>query len=107
MTRFFTATSLIAASTALAGTALLGGATATQAAPITVLAPSRCVVSTLGNGVDVFCGQGFGTYRGVVRCDRNNLPDYNRYGPWVNPGNWSSAWCNSGDRAFNHSMQTG
>jgi hypothetical protein len=107
MKRFSDAATRITASTALACAAVLGVATAAQAAPAAALAPSRCVVSTLGNGVDVFCGQGFGTYRGVVRCDRNNLPDYNRYGPWVSVGNWSSAWCNSGDRAFNHSMQTG
>lgn len=101
MTRISAVVGRIAASTALAGAIVLGGASAAQAAP------TGCVVSTLGNGVDVFCSGGSGKYRGVVRCDRNNLPDYNRYGPWVTSGNWSSAWCNSSDRAFNHSMQTG
>lgn len=103
----FSAASRIAAATAMAGAAVLGGAAVAQAAPATALEPSGCVVSTLSNGVDVFCSGGYGTYRGVVRCDRNLLPDYNRYGPWVTPGNWSSAWCNSGDRAFNQAMQTG
>jgi hypothetical protein len=107
MTRFSAAVSRIAASTVLAGVAVLGGATAAQAAPATALSPTGCVISTLSNGVDVFCSRGLGTYRGVVRCDRNNLPDYNRYGPWVTAGNWSSAWCNSGDHAFNQAMQTG
>ena len=88
-------------SATIIGAAVLGGATAAQAAP------SDCVVLKPDNGVDVICHGGTGTYRGVVRCDRNNLPDYNRYGPWVTPGNWSSAWCNSSDSAFNQSMQTG
>jgi hypothetical protein len=104
MTRISAAVGRIAVSTVLAGAAVLGGATAAQAAQ---LSPSGCVVSTLSNGVDVFCSRGTGTYRGVVRCDRNNRPDYNRYGAWVTPGNWSSAWCNSGDRAFNQAMQIG
>ncbi|MGW3961513.1 hypothetical protein ACWED2_16940 [Amycolatopsis sp. NPDC005003] len=103
MTRFF-AVSRIAASTVLAGAAVLGGA---QAAPAAAPAPSGCVISTLSNGADVFCSHGTGTYRAVTRCDKNNRPDYNRYGPWVTAGNWSSAWCNDSDRAFNQGMQTG
>jgi hypothetical protein len=91
----------MAASTVLVGAAVLGVATAAHAAP------SGCAVSTLSNGVDVFCSHGTGTYRGVVRCDVNNWPDYNRYGPWVTPGNWSSSWCDSGDRAYNQAMQIG
>ena len=101
MTRISATVSRIVASTVLASTVVLGGATAAHAAP------SGCVVSTLSNGVDVFCSKGSGKYRGVVRCDVNNGFDYNRYGAWVTAGNWSSAWCNSDDRAFNQSMQTG
>jgi hypothetical protein len=106
MTRF-SAASRIAASTVLAGAAMLGGTAAAQAAPATALNPSGCVISTLSNGADVFCSGGTGTYRAVTRCDHNNGFDYNRYGPWVTHGNWSSAWCNDGDRAFNQAMQTG
>jgi hypothetical protein len=101
MTRISATVSRLVASTVLAGAAVLGGATAAHAAP------SGCVVSNLDNGVDVFCSRGTGKYRGVVKCDKNNWPDYTRYGPWVTAGNWSSAWCNSADSAYGQSMQTG
>ncbi|MET7666572.1 hypothetical protein [Micromonospora luteifusca] len=55
------------------------------------------------------CWGGAGTFRAKVRCDVSWAPDYDRYSSWVwvTPNKQTtSAWCNSGDRAFNGGYQT-
>src|SRR3954451_8199143 len=98
MTRFSTAARRAGLSALLVAGATLGTATVAAAAPAT---PSDCSVSTVGSTATAYCRAGTGEYRATTRCDKNNWPDYNRYGAWVTPGRWSFADCNSGDRPFN------
>ncbi|MCO1654738.1 hypothetical protein [Pseudonocardia humida] len=117
MTRFRTIAGRAAAAALLAGAAVLGGAGAAAAAPVdgssplpgatsAVSSPDRCSTVPFSTGVNVLCNSGSGQYRASVRCDRNNLPDHNRYGPWmrVNPFG-SAATCNAEDRAFDYGYQ--
>ena len=102
MTRFATALGRVGAAAALVVAATLSGATAAAAAPAV---PDDCTSQLYSTGARAYCGGGTGSYRASVRCDKNNRPDYNRQGAWVQPGRWSFADCNAGDRPFNAGLE--
>jgi hypothetical protein len=82
-------------------TAALGTVVPALAAPLAPAAPSGCTSEMHGGGSRSYCSTGGGEYRAAVRCDESSRPDYDRYGEWVAPGQWSSADCGAGDRPFN------
>ncbi|WP_214405810.1 hypothetical protein [Pseudonocardia lacus] len=86
-------------------TAAVVAAVALTTAPAASAAPYSCATQVYSFGARSTCSLGDGQLRAYVRCDKNNAPDYNRYGAWVPPGRWSFADCNSGDRPFNAGAQ--
>ena len=100
MTRFRTTARRVGLTGLLVAAASLGSVTAAEAAP------SGCDYFTGPVGVAVVCYGGSGEYRASTRCDKNNWPDYNRYGAWVRIGAISTATCDSSDEAFNRGHQT-
>ena len=100
MSRFSTAARRIGVSAVLVAATTLGTATTADATP------SGCQVVPSDQHVTVICTSGSGEYRAYTRCDRNNWPDYNRYGRWVGLRQISSATCDAGHRAFNQGLQT-
>jgi hypothetical protein len=89
----------------LVAAAALGTAGSASAAPGALATPSGCNVYADDGGVIVDCARGTGEFRAYTRCDKNNWPDYDRYGKWKRPGALSGAECDRGDRAFNQGFQ--
>jgi hypothetical protein len=100
----------------LAGALVVGGLTAgaavAQAAPVAPTSPLvpfkpfDCHWDTAPESGWATCFQGGGEHRVKVRCDKNNWPDYDAYGPWKPNGQYSWATCDYGDDSKSASVQT-
>jgi hypothetical protein len=111
MTRFSTVARRIGVPAVLVATAALGSITTAGAAPVAEGAASAvptCYLNWLDDySLRVDCNKASGNeYRAAVRCNKNNWPDYNRYGAWAKVPDYSVARCNSGDKAFNGRAET-
>ena len=100
MARFSTAARRVGVTALLVSAAALGSVTAAEASP------GSCSVSASGSGSFVTCKTGTGEFRASTRCRVDTFPDYNAYGQWVKPGQYSEARCWKSKGAFNQGFQT-
>jgi hypothetical protein len=88
---------------------LTGGATGALAGPAVAspFSPFKCT-NVYNNNYEgsVVCREGGGEHRAKVKCDKNNWPDYTRYGRWEPNGVWSSALCDRPDKAYDLTRET-
>jgi hypothetical protein len=113
MTRFSTAARRVGVAAAVIGAAAFSTVATADAAPAAApTAASSDVPTCYLNWLDdytlrVDCNKAAGSqYRAAVRCNKNNWPDYNRYGAWKSVPDYSVARCNNGDKAFNGRAET-
>jgi hypothetical protein len=99
MPRLSTTARRIGVTTVLVAMASLGTITAADASP------SGCSLQKSDQGVTAHCTSGSGQFRAYTRCRVSLAPDYDRYGPWVNAGDYSSVYCWKHKGAFNQGFQ--
>jgi hypothetical protein len=101
---------LVLVGTVLAGAVAHADEQPPEGEPPTVQTPYGCDFDYIDNyrGASAMCDLGDGLYRIKIRCDKNNWPDYDRYGPWRSPFTTpSTAYCNTGDKAYGATIQYG